>query len=105
MIKYAIQITLWNYGNPKPHIVTEYFFRFDNEQDARIALLEQAIEEANRFNNPYDDDGEYIPQKAHFEVDLEGGDRYDAVVRCWISAEDYMNVTGYKIIRVDEEEN
>ena len=59
-----------------------------------------AIEEAEDLNNPYDDDGGYRYDRRHFAIDLEGGDGFDAVIRCW-DGDDYMNVTGYKIIEME----
>ena len=102
--KYKIEITCWQYTASKnlPPIVSEYFFRFDDEKDAMIVLLQEAIEEAENLNNPYDDDGDYRHDRRHFAIDLEGGDGYDAIIRCWDGLTDYMNVTGYRIIKVEE---
>ena len=100
--RYKIEITMWAYNDKEPPLVTEYLFRFDDERDAMIILLQEAIEEAERLNNPYDEDGDYRHDRRHFAIDLEGGDDFDAIIRCWDGLTDYMNVTGYKIMEVKE---
>ena len=97
-MKYKIELTCWDYGNPEPY-KDEDDVTFNDEKDAKIALLERAIEEARYLNEPDPDN----PDKRYFAIDLEGGDDFDVVIRCWDGPEDYMNVTGYKIICIEEE--
>ena len=95
-MKYKIKLTCWDYGNHEPH-VEEVDEIFDNEEDAMDGLLVYANYEVQCLNQPDDDNDE----QRYFEIDLEGGDGFDAVIRCW-DGDDYMNVTGYNIIKIKE---
>lgn len=97
-MKYQIELTCWDYGEPEPYkdMVCQVF---EDKKDAMIALLKCAIDEANGLNEP----DAYGARGRYFEIDIEGGDDFDAVIRCWDGAEDYMNVTGYKIVPVEKE--
>lgn len=105
-MRYKIEITLFNYTkHPKGRdLVIEYFYRFDNKKDTTIAMLQDAIEEVNTHNCPYDDEGIYGAKPYHF-VDL-CNDKYDAIVCIWDGTPfgDRINVKGYKIIQIEEEQ-
>ena len=94
-MKYKIELTCWDYGEPKPY-KDEVDQIFDNEKDAMTVLLQCVIDEADSLNKPdaYGNRGRY------FSIDLEGGDGCDAVIRCWDGPDDYINVTGYRIVEV-----
>lgn len=96
-MKYKIELTCWDYGEPAPY-KDEVDQIFDDKKDAMIVLLQCVIDEADCLNEPdaYGNRGRY------FSIDLEGGDGFDAVIRCW-DGDDYMNVTGYKIVEIKEE--
>ena len=96
-MKYKIELTCWDYGKSEPYR-EDIEQIFDDEKDAMIALLKYAIDEAESLNETDANNTD----KRHFSIDLEGGDGFDAVIRCWDGPEDYMNVTGYKIIEVKE---
>lgn len=92
---YKIEILMWHYGNPT-YERDELEPIFDDPREAMIEILSRAIDEVNYFNSPNEggDRGRY------YSVDLEGGDGFDAVVRCW-DGDDYDNVTAYNIIMVE----
>lgn len=96
-MKYKIELICWDYGEPAPY-KDEVDQIFDDKKDAMIALLQCVIDEADSLNEPdaYGNRGRY------FSIDLEGGDGFDAVIRCWDGPDDYMNVTGYKIVEVKD---
>ena len=95
-MKYKIELTCWDYSEPAPY-KDEVDLVFDNEKDAMIALLQCVIDEADCLNEP----DSYGNRGRYFSIDLEGGDGFDAVIRCW-DGDDYMNVTGYKIMEIKE---
>jgi hypothetical protein len=97
-MKYKVEMTCWDFGNPQPY-KDEVHTTFEDYKDALIALLRCVIDELECLNDPMCDN----PNRRYFTADLEGGDGFDAVIRCWDGPEDYMNVTGYKIITIEGE--
>lgn len=104
-IKYRIVITCWDKGTDKSYTdcFSNTYDSFELALENIVISVKDELETLNlsREKLPIEDsDGNIVGYEYPFRADYQD-EEYDYVVRFW-DGDDYQNVTGYKIYKIED---